>query len=853
MPTPAPSTLLTFANLQMAAEALLDNSGTFTAQLVAGNNRASRFTQSQATQFANEWKVVDHKPNTSTGFSGTLFECLVDDPARGLVKGQLVISFRSTEFADDNVRDSKATNELEIQKFGWAFGQLADMEAWYSGLKASGKLAAGRAFSVTGYSLGGHLATAFSMLRQEQGEGGRISATYTFNGAGIGDLRTAVTPTLSAVLQDFQRQRLNVSGTEISFTDPGAQVLYQEFRIRFTGGVRPTSSDRERVGLLVVDINQRDMLVQALDRISAVYDEVEYVKTVTNGGPTGDPLRVPVAQVEATRLDYQLAVLKAQLSTSPYRTSLTEAAVDGVFGRNQRSGLGNIFDVYGGTAPSSVANSQWHYGQATPVYIEDQPLRRGGVGVTDLLRQWWEYSGIKLLVNNFSDNDFGDTHSLVLLVDSLSLQTAFTSLDPALAQATLEAMLSAASNSHRSTIGDSQGLAEGDTLERLLDSLRRQIQGVGQGSSSTPANLQGGTWARPEDRKVFHETLQNLMTDPAFVNLAGKVTVEFSGGISRDGARIDFGAFAALQTLSPFVLKPQGPAGQAALDALWQSSVWSQTYAEWSADKAAVQAGGSATNFSDQYLLDRTALLDTMLQINRNNIQADASGYVWAYRADLENSVRYTDVASGQRLVLSPPRTTQVSEYVMFGGADDDVQTGGTLGDRLYGGAGNDELNGGNGNDWLEGGAGFDLLDGGDGNDTLIGGGNGDRLEGGKGNDALRGGAGVDEYAFGADFGHDTIVDSDGQGELRFDGEPIPAGKRVAGQSNVWQSVDGLYVFTLLSGADGASNLLISRRAAPGSTAVAGTITVQGWQPGQLTFYSNHKHHHRRLREEGGQ
>src|SRR4051812_12414136 len=106
------STYFKYANLQMAAEALLDVSGrTFKEQLIAGNNRSSKFTNDLADKFiADGWIVVDHKANTTTGFSGTLF--------KNTSTGELVISFRSTEFADDNVRDSKATNELEIQSFG---------------------------------------------------------------------------------------------------------------------------------------------------------------------------------------------------------------------------------------------------------------------------------------------------------------------------------------------------------------------------------------------------------------------------------------------------------------------------------------------------------------------------------------------------------------------------------------------------------------------------------------------------------------------------------------------------------------------------------------------------------------
>jgi hypothetical protein len=76
----------------MAAEAVRLNLVTagqlsFVDALTFGNNRSSVFTPVQAQAIASEWRVVDHKANTSTGFSGTLFRYLgASDPARGLLK-----------------------------------------------------------------------------------------------------------------------------------------------------------------------------------------------------------------------------------------------------------------------------------------------------------------------------------------------------------------------------------------------------------------------------------------------------------------------------------------------------------------------------------------------------------------------------------------------------------------------------------------------------------------------------------------------------------------------------------------------------------------------------------------------
>jgi hypothetical protein len=144
------ATYLKYANVQMAAEALYtgreDLPGTIffgaigIPTLTTGNERSSKFTAMQAEEFSKDWTVVEHKSNTSTGFSGTLFRALRTDESRGIKAGELVMSFRSTEFIDDATRDSQATNALEIKEKGWAFGQIADMEAWYASLKQSGKL-----------------------------------------------------------------------------------------------------------------------------------------------------------------------------------------------------------------------------------------------------------------------------------------------------------------------------------------------------------------------------------------------------------------------------------------------------------------------------------------------------------------------------------------------------------------------------------------------------------------------------------------------------------------------------------------------------------------------------------------
>ena len=113
--------LLEFANMQIAAEAfllqaedggVLPGGDVIKSRLELGNTHASKFTPVQAEQFTAQYEIVTQYRNDplaagGTGFSGTLF--------KDRSTGELTLSFRSTEFIDDAVRDSKATNALEVK------------------------------------------------------------------------------------------------------------------------------------------------------------------------------------------------------------------------------------------------------------------------------------------------------------------------------------------------------------------------------------------------------------------------------------------------------------------------------------------------------------------------------------------------------------------------------------------------------------------------------------------------------------------------------------------------------------------------------------------------------------------
>ena len=106
-----------------------------------------------------------------------------------------------------------------------------------------------------------------------------------------------------------------------------------------------------------------------------------------------------------------------------------------------------------GTDVFFVANSGIH-APSTTVLIEGQPQIEGRDEQGQL--------------------QFGNTHSITLLVDSLAVQELFARIDPDLIQADIEGILQAASSARSETFATAVDAhtAEGDTLDRALDALR---------------------------------------------------------------------------------------------------------------------------------------------------------------------------------------------------------------------------------------------------------------------------------------------------------------------------------------------------------------------------------------------
>ncbi len=691
------SAWLNFALQQMAAESYLDgiditNDSLVRPRLLSGNNRPgfaldnyTRFTEELADRFLTSYARVDHHANDATGFSATLMR---ERDQSGQLTNNFTLSFRSTEYRSQPVgdaeRDSVQGADGEIAGVGFALAQLVSMERYYRDLKASGELPQNAVLTVTGYSLGGHLATVFTELHASD-----IVHTYTFNGAGRGHVNGG-----TAGLPEAERIREMLQIAE-------AQML----------AIDPTWFD------------------------------------------SGDPRSVYADQ------HYQDIRRDTVLAFSPTNNFLPPGEIGTGVGFNK------ITQLYGHATnndPEYVANSGVH-AQATPVFIEDQPNLDGFGGF-------------------FGDNgDFGTTHSIILMVDSLALTELFQQVAPSLRRQTVEGIFAASSSERASGFVGFSGTADANSLEPALDALRK-VFGVGGDDPVTDSNPVTGGFGDIDNRNQFYAHMNQVSSVVASGLFSIESLVELSPGaissLARTNSADGMAYRYALRELNPFVVRGvdygalhnQGPADNGSLD-LYDAKT----------------GRGAWTGLA---LIDRAELLAKRLAFNLTDggeISTDT------HFQDLQSGFEVGSTSSANEVIFGDDRVGEV----LIGHSGDDHLYGRGGADTIEGNGGRDYIEGNDGNDvLLSGGGGDDIILGQEGNDTLDGGADNDQLNGGLGDDTLKGGDGVDRYSYFTGQGRDTIEDSDRSGTLFFDGIGLLGGiHREGDPDNTYVSPDGLFTY----------------------------------------------------------
>lgn len=280
--------------------------------------------------------------------------------------------------------------------------------------------------------------------------------------------------------------------------------------------------------------------------------------------------------------------------------------------------------------------------------------------------------------------------------------------------------------------------------------------------------------------------------------------------------------------LTPFALKANDITAAILLETINLTNT--ELALKWEHDKTLTseQLAGGAANYSDMWLADRAHVLAQMVQRNSADSIMVIGGGI---------NETYQDLAAGQMFSTADvayigPGLPPDSKHYVFGddNANPDIQ-GGTQDDHLYGGAGDDILNGNEGNDYLEGGVGADILEGGKGDDTLVG------------------GTGSDTYVYNSfpmnpsnSDGFDTIIDTDGEGSITYDGVTLSGGSQYGGTGVYRDANKHLYVVTdqglLIDGnllikdyQDGDLNLNLTGSALPESSPQTGNDIIGDLAP----------------------
>ena len=372
-------------------------------------------------------------------------------------------------------------------------------------------------------------------------------------------------------------------------------------------------------------------------------------------------------------------------------------------------------------------------------------------------------------------------HSQRVLTDSLAVYTLFAELSSSV---TLEDI---------GTILRTSGNRNAMVLEDAVNALGDLFQ---VGGAITVTDDHDALYTRMQairDSAAYQLVVQvrDFVTVQPLTNASGSTITTKAQADAPDGLAYRY----ALATLNPFVIT-----GDTSIYAIHNANGELDLYDP-------VSGTGALTG---QYLRDRAKMLTWKMQFDTGARDSDDPlGPIpdkpysedwdsWKISGDWD-FIDHSIIVDGQPLKLSIDGldlTALANHKILFGSNNADSLTGDKLSDNLYGGAGADTLTSKGGNDYLEGGQ---------GNDT---------------------------YIINPDDGHDTILDTDGLGVIKFGDVSalgragVTDGKDWVVVGNTWTDKQNNLTYVLMAQADGTNDLQI--RSATGS------VTVKGWSAGEL-------------------
>lgn len=355
-------------------------------------------------------------------------------------------------------------------------------------------------------------------------------------------------------------------------------------------------------------------------------------------------------------------------------------------------------------------------------------------------------------------------HSMVVLTDSIAVYKLLSDLVPVDAGG---ASTFTFTNYKRVLNRAVQGTAAG--YERITDALLKLFAMEGAAPLTTGNN----------NRDELYKAIQKLTgQDTIYTGSKGKLSFEIIEGAAGNYATAAQDATPrglawryTLKELAPFV----------AIDST--NSVYAR-YLPGGAKAGELDLYDAATRqgeLTESWLGDRAALLQRRLDIAAKDENNDAS-----IPPRLRNATKswegdhsyFADLSTGYVVNQGDQRIHK--SYIIFGSDSADLASGSARDDRLYAGRGTDILIGRGGDDYLEGGIGQDIYE----------------------YDSSRG------LVVKTPDGHDTILDVDGQGALRYlfrDANGQVQSTLIAGVASLqpdgkWQTPDGRFTFEQVAG-----------------------------------------------------
>ena len=136
----------------------------------------------QATAFDNTWSVIQQSAYNINGFSAVLLQ-RKDANGNPNPNGEKVLAIAGTD--PSSPADLLTDLSIVLGSSVINLGQYAALEAFYTQLLSdpAHPLGANEAITVTGHSLGGFLAQAFTARHSAV-----VSAAYTYNALGLGSM-----------------------------------------------------------------------------------------------------------------------------------------------------------------------------------------------------------------------------------------------------------------------------------------------------------------------------------------------------------------------------------------------------------------------------------------------------------------------------------------------------------------------------------------------------------------------------------------------------------------------------------------------------------------------------------------